>query len=169
MLKVAYMLEQNLEDKHEVPDITYPPKATQSLVTSFVKRPISAKKVGIKSGGLGVRKHTTKESNEARMKFSNAKSISSAQFFGEQNNKIDKEDQIILQKFTGATSISSADIFGHGGGDSHLDLAAADLINRFSFQASQDISSLKNMDGEIGKKLTSLASNFMRNLQDRIL
>ncbi|PKU81863.1 ADP-ribosylation factor GTPase-activating protein AGD10 [Dendrobium catenatum] len=40
------------------------------------------------------------ESNEARLKFSNAKSISSAQFFGEQNNKIDKEDQIVLQKFT---------------------------------------------------------------------
>lgn len=39
------------------------------------------------------------ESNEARQKFSNAKSISSAQFFGDQNNA-DKEAQISLQKFT---------------------------------------------------------------------
>ncbi|KAL0913907.1 hypothetical protein M5K25_017399 [Dendrobium thyrsiflorum] len=60
-LKVAHMLEQNPEDKHEVPETTYPTKATQSPVTSFVRKPISAKKVGIKSGGLGVRKLTTKQ------------------------------------------------------------------------------------------------------------
>ncbi|KAK8945686.1 putative ADP-ribosylation factor GTPase-activating protein AGD9 [Platanthera guangdongensis] len=109
------------------------------------------------------------ESNEARQKFSAAKSISSAQFFGEQNKSIGKEDQIVLQKFEGATSISSADLFGHGASDTHLDLVAADLLNRFSFQASQDISSFKIMAGETGKKLTSLASNFISDLQDRIL
>lgn len=255
-LKVARMSEQNSTDKHQAPKTTHPPKATHSPVIGFVKKPISAKKTVNKSGGLGVRKLTTKqneslydqkpeksepavsslanftttngsslnsrfeyvesmptaetiaegskvighvappkssnffaefgmdggykkklnstssnieESNEARLKFSNAKSISSAKFFGEQNKTIDKKDQIVLQKFTGATSISSADIFGNDAGDSHLDLAAADLINRLSFQASQDISSLKDMAGETGKKLTSLASNFMNNLQDRIL
>jgi ADP-ribosylation factor GTPase-activating protein 2/3 len=52
--------------------------------------------------------------------------------------------------------------------DSNLDLSAADLINRISFQASQDLSSLKNMAGETGKKLTSIASNFISDL-DRIL
>lgn len=37
------------------------------------------------------------------------------------------------------------------------------------FQAQQDISSLKNIAGETGKKLSSLASNLMTDLQDRIL
>jgi ADP-ribosylation factor GTPase-activating protein 2/3 len=36
-------------------------------------------------------------------------------------------------------------------------------------QAQQDISSLKNIAGETGKKLSSFASTFMNDLQDRIL
>jgi hypothetical protein len=36
-------------------------------------------------------------------------------------------------------------------------------------QAQQDISSLKNIAGETGKKLSSFASTFMTDLQDRIL
>lgn len=40
------------------------------------------------------------ESNEARQKFSNAKSISSAQFFGDQNNASENEAQRTLQRFT---------------------------------------------------------------------
>jgi ADP-ribosylation factor GTPase-activating protein 2/3 len=70
----------------------------------------------------------------------------------------------------GSSSISSADLFGHGHDvdDSNLDLSAADLINRISFQASQDLSSLKDIAGETGKKLTSLASNFISDL-DRML
>lgn len=37
------------------------------------------------------------------------------------------------------------------------------------FQAQQDISSIKNIAGETGKKLSSLASTLMTDLQDRIL
>ncbi|KAK0588770.1 hypothetical protein LWI29_005239 [Acer saccharum] len=108
------------------------------------------------------------ESDEARKKFSNAKSISSAQYFGDQNKATDDETQATLQKFSGSTAISSADLFGDSG-DSSIDLAASDLINRLSFQAQQDISSLKNIAGETGKKLSSLASSLMTDLQDRML
>ncbi|KAG8638016.1 probable ADP-ribosylation factor GTPase-activating protein AGD8 [Manihot esculenta] len=108
------------------------------------------------------------ETDEARKKFSNAKSISSAQYFGDQSKSTDIDAQVSLQKFSGSSAISSADLFGTSN-DHSIDLAASDLINRISFQAQQDISSLKNIAGETGKKLSSLASNLMTDLQDRIL
>ncbi|KAF5938443.1 hypothetical protein HYC85_022702 [Camellia sinensis] len=107
------------------------------------------------------------ETDEARKKFSNAKSISSAQYFGDPNKATD--GQVSLQKFSGSTAISSADLFGDNMDNSALDLTASDLLNRLSFQAQQDISSLKNIAGETGKKLSSLASTLMTDLQDRIL
>ncbi|KAI7749500.1 hypothetical protein M8C21_001865 [Ambrosia artemisiifolia] len=108
------------------------------------------------------------ETDEARKKFSNAKSISSAQFFGD-NEKADLDSQARLDKFKGSAAISSADLFGHDSDDSNLDISASDLINRLSFQAQQDMSSLKNIAGETGKKLSSIASTFMNDFQDRIL
>ncbi|KAE8724159.1 putative ADP-ribosylation factor GTPase-activating protein AGD8 [Hibiscus syriacus] len=107
------------------------------------------------------------ETDEARRKFSNAKSISSAQYFGD-HTRVDNDAQVTLKKFSGSTAISSADLFGQSA-DSSIDLAASDIINRLSFQAQQDISNLKNMAGETGKKLSSLASTLMSDLQDRIL
>ncbi|XP_058104035.1 probable ADP-ribosylation factor GTPase-activating protein AGD8 [Magnolia sinica] len=109
------------------------------------------------------------EGNEARQKFSNAKSISSAQFFGDQNKAHEMEAQASLQKFSSSTAISSADLFGHGTDDDVMDLTAVDLINRISLQASQDLSSITSIAGETGKKLTSLASSLITDLQDRIL
>ncbi|KAJ6933139.1 ADP-ribosylation factor GTPase-activating protein AGD8 [Populus alba x Populus x berolinensis] len=120
-----------------------------------------------KKGSSNSSKVQIQETDEARKKFSNAKSISSAQYFGDQN-KADTDAQVSLQKFSGSSAISSADLFGHSD-DQTIDLAASDLINRISFQAQQDISSLKNIAGETGKKLSSIASTFMTDLQDRIL
>ncbi|OIS97466.1 PREDICTED: probable ADP-ribosylation factor GTPase-activating protein AGD8 [Nicotiana attenuata] len=107
------------------------------------------------------------ETDEARKKFSNAKAISSAQFFGDKS-KAEMEASVSLQKFSGSSAISSADLFGNDD-RADLDLTAGDLINRLSFQAQQDISSLKNIAGETGKKLGSLAATFMSDFQDRIL
>lgn len=44
--------------------------------------------------------YQVQESDEARKKFSNAKSISSAQYFGDQNKATDFETQATLQKFS---------------------------------------------------------------------
>ncbi|CAD5320414.1 unnamed protein product [Arabidopsis thaliana] len=99
------------------------------------------------------------ETDEARKKFTNAKSISSAQYFGNDNNSADLEAKSSLKKFSGSSAISSADLFGDGDGDFPLDLTAGDLLNRLSLQAQQDISSLKNMAEETKKKLGSVASS----------
>ncbi|XP_019058016.1 PREDICTED: probable ADP-ribosylation factor GTPase-activating protein AGD8 isoform X2 [Tarenaya hassleriana] len=109
------------------------------------------------------------ESDEARKKFSNAKSISSAQYFGDESRAGDLDTKATLQKFSGSAAISSADLFGHGRDDSSTDITASDLINRLSFQAQQDISSLVNIAGETKKKIGSLASGIFNDLQDRIL
>ncbi|KAL4391371.1 hypothetical protein AHAS_Ahas03G0238400 [Arachis hypogaea] len=48
------------------------------------------------------------ESDEARKKFSNAKSLSSSQFFGDQNKVADVTAQATLSTFLGSSAISSA-------------------------------------------------------------
>ncbi|KAL9242692.1 hypothetical protein vseg_016669 [Gypsophila vaccaria] len=121
-----------------------------------------------KKGSSNSSKIQVEETDEARKKFSNAKSISSSQFFGDQSTSGDTDARTSLQKFSGSNAISSADLFGHGD-DNGLDISANDLINRLSIQAQQDISSLKNIAGDAGKKLGTLASSLLTDFQDRIL
>ncbi|KAG2261840.1 hypothetical protein Bca52824_068919 [Brassica carinata] len=140
-----------------------PPKSSNffneyGMDTAFSKKPTSSSS-----------KVQVEETDEARKKFSNAKSISSAQFYGNQNRDADLESKATLQKFSGSAAISSADLFGHGQDDSNIDITASDLINRISFQAQQDVSSLVNIAEETSKKLGSLASGIFSDLQDRML
>ncbi|XP_047944164.1 probable ADP-ribosylation factor GTPase-activating protein AGD8 [Salvia hispanica] len=121
-----------------------------------------------KKSGSNSLKVQVEETDEARKKFSNAKSISSAQYFGNQTKANDLEASATLEKFSGSSSISSADLFGQESG-SPVDVSASELINKLSFQAQQDISSLKNIAGETGKKISSLASSLLTDLQDRVL
>ncbi|CAM8906581.1 unnamed protein product [Rhodiola kirilowii] len=139
-----------------------PPSSSSNFFSDFGMGSGFSKKTSSNSSKVQV-----EETDEARKKFSNAKSISSSQFFGD-SNRSDLDAQVSLQKFSGSAAISSADLFGRKPED-NLDLSASDLINRLSFQAQQDISSLKNIAGDTGKKLSSLASNLMNDLQDRIL
>ncbi|XP_057511160.1 probable ADP-ribosylation factor GTPase-activating protein AGD8 [Actinidia eriantha] len=139
-----------------------PPKSS-SFFTEFGMDSGFPKKTATNSSKIQV-----EETDEARKKFSNAKSISSAQYFGDQN-KAAVDGQVSLQKFSGSAAISSADLFGDTTDKSSFDVTATDLLERLSFQAQQDLSSLKNMAGETGKKLSSMALTLMTDLQDRIL
>ncbi|XP_004244392.1 probable ADP-ribosylation factor GTPase-activating protein AGD9 [Solanum lycopersicum] len=253
-IKISEAPKETSLFKDETPEVSASPKASQSMFTTSIKKPIVAKKSG-KPGGLGARKLTKKtseslydqkpeeppvqvsssnpassaptggssftsrfeytdnvqssemssgrvlnhvsppmssnffadygmesgftkkssksskvqieETDDARKKFTNAKAISSAQFFGDQS-KAEMEASVSLKKFSGSSAISSADLFGDDD-RSDLDLTAGDLINRISFQAQQDMSSLKNMAGETGKRLGSFASTLISDFQDRIL
>lgn len=50
-------------------------------------------------------------------------------------------------------------------GASGTDFDASELVNKLSFQARQDAQQLKSMATQAGRKLTNLASNFMKDLQ----
>ena len=72
----------------------------------------------------------------------------------------------------GATSISSADYYGReeggsssGPGGMSTDFDANELVNKLSYQARQDAQQLKSMATTAGRKLSNLASNFMKDLQ----
>lgn len=154
--------EMNSEGTHVLSHVS-PPKSS-SFFAEYGMDSGFQKKASSNSSKVQI-----EESDEARRKFSNAKSISSAQYFGDPSKANDMDSQVSLQKFSGSTAISSADLFGHSSDNSPLDVSASDLINRLSFQAQQDYSSLKSIAGETGKKLSSLASTLMTDLQDRIL
>ncbi|CAH2046169.1 unnamed protein product [Thlaspi arvense] len=119
------------------------PKASQKVVASTFKKPLVPRKTG-KTSGLGARKITTKP-------------------------KENLYEQKPEEPVPGSAAISSSDLFGHGQDDSNIDITASDLMNRISFQAEQDMSSLVNIAEETTKRIGNMASSIFSDLQDRML
>ncbi|KAH0901491.1 hypothetical protein HID58_040994 [Brassica napus] len=150
-------------EEHEA---TSSPKASNTAVPSTFKKPIGAKRMG-KTGGLGARKLTTKVSPQVQVYVLFALIERSDFFMQPTGNLYEQKPEEVAP---GSASISSADFFGHGQDDySNVDITATDLINRLSFQAQQDISSVMNIAGETKKKLGTFASGIFSDLQDRML
>lgn len=108
----------------------------------------------------------------ARQKFSNAKSISSDQYFGnDKNDSNNYEKDMRLSRFQGATSISSADYYER---DESVtisgmlllfltwpfayiyitDMSASDVARRIAYNAKTDLGQLSSVVVEGGKKVT---------------
>eukprot|EP01103_Thecamoeba_quadrilineata_P014264 TRINITY_DN419_c2_g1_i1.p1 TRINITY_DN419_c2_g1~~TRINITY_DN419_c2_g1_i1.p1 ORF type:complete len:442 (-),score=120.86 TRINITY_DN419_c2_g1_i1:162-1487(-) len=106
------------------------------------------------------------DQGDAQRRFAGAKSISSAQYFGEDEKKrSDPESQRRLAKFSNASSISSADYFER---DETPDLTPELLARRLAHTAATtDISQLRNVVLDSSKKIQDIATDFFNDLQTR--
>mmetsp|Transcript_13008 Transcript_13008/g.22952 ORF Transcript_13008/g.22952 Transcript_13008/m.22952 type:complete len:388 (-) Transcript_13008:571-1734(-) len=107
-------------------------------------------------------------STSAQTRFGGAKAISSKDYANADAGESEHDRNTRLSRFQGAAAISSADYYGRkestpGSGD--LDLSAADLVNRLSYQARQDLQVVKNMAGSVGQRLGGLATKFMSDMR----
>ncbi|PON48046.1 Arf GTPase activating protein [Parasponia andersonii] len=165
-IKTSEAPKDNSLGRQEPPEVSASPKASNTVVLSSVKKPLGARKTG-KTGGLGARKLTSKP-NESLYDQQPEEPVAPV---STSSNSTPTAGSSFASRalHIGSSAISSADLFGNSTDNSALDITTSDLINRLSFQAQQDISSLKNIAGETGKKLSSLASTLITDFQDRIL
>lgn len=91
-------------------------------------------------------------------RFSNAKSISSSQFFDDPQSK---ENEVLreqnMNKFSGAKSISSSAYFGIEEGNN----------DDFSNNARRDLNNIKNYVTDSSKKITDAASTWFNDISER--
>jgi len=104
------------------------------------------------------------ESGDAQKRFSGAKSISSAQYWGEDKKTNNPENERRFNKFQGSNSISSADFFDR---DESEELTAESLARKLAYTATTDISQIGNVVFDGGRKITSMATDFFSDLQTR--
>mmetsp|Transcript_30195 Transcript_30195/g.57987 ORF Transcript_30195/g.57987 Transcript_30195/m.57987 type:complete len:404 (+) Transcript_30195:329-1540(+) len=103
------------------------------------------------------------DSEVARSRFANAKSISSDQFRGDAETSVAGER---LSQYSGSKAISSADLFNDKqdpdmGAVDALDITASELMTKLSMQAQADMEQLKNMANSASSKVSGLASRFL--------
>lgn len=104
----------------------------------------------------------------ARKNFSSAKAISSDQYFGtDKQDGNSQEREIRMSKFANSSAISSADYFDRDESVNIADMTASDVARKFAYSAKTDLGQFSNVVGEGAKKLSSIASSFLNDLQDR--
>ncbi|WIA20100.1 hypothetical protein OEZ85_005957 [Tetradesmus obliquus] len=135
---------------------------------------------GFGGAGMGAPKPAEVEPI-AQKRFANAKAISSRDF-QENSAEQESERQARLSRFSGAAAISSDAYFnradgsysgnpGSGGGSggppppgADMDISAAELVNRLSFHAKQDMEQVKQIASGAVNKLANMAGRFMNDL-----
>ncbi|KAM1107150.1 hypothetical protein ACFX2B_003904 [Malus domestica] len=86
------------------------------------------------------------------------------------NSQKEKSSQRARKKFTSAKSISSSPFDQSRSADVDVQKFLEEVLGFYKpTPAQHDISFLTNIVGETGKKLSSLASNLMKDLQNRVM
>ncbi|XP_066251801.1 ADP-ribosylation factor GTPase-activating protein 2 isoform X2 [Euwallacea similis] len=98
--------------------------------------------------------------DEAQRKFGNAKAISSAQFFGDEET--DSEAKSTLNRFQGSNSISSAEFFGR-----NEESRAGSSMHMPAYDLEDVKESVRQGVTRVAGRLGSLANGLVSSIQDR--